>query len=169
MAVGRRDGRRQEPTVNCPKCTRAFLIGPDFVMDVVATGRIEPSGRAEVRCGICGHTVVVKGPGSAEESTGRCTLSADRQIAPWRLGTHFPALVIGLTTGARAAATLACLLRPHRHARRPPRHPTRVLEADDDPVVGRVEGHGAMALNEHREGWRGVGIDRCGHAGTRGR
>jgi len=62
MAVGRRSGSRQEPAVNYPKCTRAFVIGSDFVMDVVATGRIEPSGRAEVRCGICGHTWWSKDP-----------------------------------------------------------------------------------------------------------
>jgi hypothetical protein len=39
----------------CPQCSRDFLIGPDFVWDVVVTGRTWPSGRAEVRCGICGH------------------------------------------------------------------------------------------------------------------
>jgi hypothetical protein len=56
MAVGRRGGRRRAATLNCPKCARAFLIAPGFVMEVAATGRIEPSGRAEVRVGICGHT-----------------------------------------------------------------------------------------------------------------
>ena len=40
---------------DCPKCSRTFLIGPDFVRDVVVTGRTWASGRAEVRCGICGH------------------------------------------------------------------------------------------------------------------
>jgi hypothetical protein len=47
MAVGRRSGRRRAATLNCPTCARAFVIAPGFIMDVVATGRIEPSGRAE--------------------------------------------------------------------------------------------------------------------------
>ncbi len=37
-----------------------FLIGPAFVMDVVATGRVQKAEggakRAEVHCRICGHT-----------------------------------------------------------------------------------------------------------------
>jgi len=65
MAVGRRSGSRakarerrtlkQGTALNCPKCARAFLIGPDFVPDITATGRTWPGGRAELRCGICGH------------------------------------------------------------------------------------------------------------------
>jgi hypothetical protein len=64
MAAGRRSNsqaRSQRGVVkrdrmpHCPKCSRVFLIGPDFVWDVVVTGRTWPSGRAEVRCGICGH------------------------------------------------------------------------------------------------------------------
>jgi transcription elongation factor Elf1 len=64
--VGRRSGKRttvrkrrtarQNATLSCPMCARAFLIGPEFVTNIVATGRIWPSGRAEIRCGICGHT-----------------------------------------------------------------------------------------------------------------
>jgi transcription elongation factor Elf1 len=65
MGAGRRSGSRakvrarrtpsQRTPLNCPKCARAFLIGPDFVADVIATGRTWPGGRAELRCGICGH------------------------------------------------------------------------------------------------------------------
>jgi hypothetical protein len=47
--------RKRDRVPDCPKCSRVFVIGPDFVRDVVVTGRIWPSGRAEVRCGICGH------------------------------------------------------------------------------------------------------------------
>jgi hypothetical protein len=63
--VGRRSGSRakakerrtlsQRTALNCPTCARAFLIGPDFVADITATGRTWPGGRAELRCGICGH------------------------------------------------------------------------------------------------------------------
>ena len=45
---------KRGPMPACPKCSRAFLIGPDFVWDVVVTGRTLRSGRAEARCGICG-------------------------------------------------------------------------------------------------------------------
>jgi len=68
MAAGRRNrrnGRRgsasrhfatgQGAALKCPKCARAFLIGPDFVADVIASGRSQPGGRAEVRCDIGGH------------------------------------------------------------------------------------------------------------------
>ena len=63
--VGRPSGtwaktrKRRTPSegteLNCPKCARVFLIGPDFVADITATGRTWPGGRAELRCGICGH------------------------------------------------------------------------------------------------------------------
>ena len=53
---------RRERIPACPKCSRAFLVGPDFVWDVVVTGRTWPSGRAEVRCGICGHAWWSKDP-----------------------------------------------------------------------------------------------------------
>jgi hypothetical protein len=46
----------------CPKCSRAFLVGPDFVWNSVITGRTWSSGRAEVRCGICGHAWWSKDP-----------------------------------------------------------------------------------------------------------
>jgi hypothetical protein len=46
---------KRDPIPACPMCSRTFIIGPDFVRDVVVTGRTWPSGRAEVRCGICGH------------------------------------------------------------------------------------------------------------------
>lgn len=40
----------------CPECSRTFVIGPDFVPAITATGRRRPNGlRAELRCGICGH------------------------------------------------------------------------------------------------------------------
>ena len=55
--------RKRNRMLDCPKCSRAFLIGPDFVRDVVVTGRRWPSGRAEVRCGICGHVWWSKGFG----------------------------------------------------------------------------------------------------------
>jgi transcription elongation factor Elf1 len=66
MGAGRRGGKRatarkrktarQDAALNCPRCTRVFLIGPEFVTNIVATGRTWPSGRTELRCGICGHT-----------------------------------------------------------------------------------------------------------------
>ena len=47
----------------CPECSRTFVIGPDFVPAITATGRLRPSGqRAELRCGICGHTWWSKHP-----------------------------------------------------------------------------------------------------------
>ncbi|MBI2527369.1 MAG: hypothetical protein HYV93_15455 [Candidatus Rokubacteria bacterium] len=47
----------------CPRCSRAFVIGPEFVADIVATGRLRPNGkRAELQCGICGHTWWSKHP-----------------------------------------------------------------------------------------------------------
>ena len=47
----------------CPKCTRAFLIGPDFVMDIAATGRVHRNcKRAEVRCHVCSHAWWSKHP-----------------------------------------------------------------------------------------------------------
>jgi hypothetical protein len=64
--VGRRSGSRAKAkerrtgsegiALNCPTCARAFLIGPDFVADITASGRTWPGGRAELRWGICGHT-----------------------------------------------------------------------------------------------------------------
>jgi len=47
---------RSKPSgLNCPACAKVFLIGADFVTQVTATGRTWPSGRAELRCEICGH------------------------------------------------------------------------------------------------------------------
>jgi hypothetical protein len=47
----------------CPECSRTFIIGPDFVSDITATGRAHPnSKRAEVRCQICGHVWWSKHP-----------------------------------------------------------------------------------------------------------
>jgi DNA-directed RNA polymerase subunit RPC12/RpoP len=45
-----------EKGLKCPNCAKTFLIGPEFVMDIVATGRSQRNDRAEVRCRICGHT-----------------------------------------------------------------------------------------------------------------
>jgi len=46
--------------LKCPDCVRDFVIGPDFVLEVVVTGRVRKAERgatrAEVRCGICSHT-----------------------------------------------------------------------------------------------------------------
>ncbi len=65
MGVGRRSGSqarnakrgvvRRDRLPACPKCSRVFLIRPDFVWDTEVTGRTWRSGRAEVRCRICGH------------------------------------------------------------------------------------------------------------------
>ena len=65
----------QAAALRCPKCTRAFLIGPDFVADVVATGRTRPGGRAEVRCDICGHAC---GP-NTRKPCGRHALASSTQ------------------------------------------------------------------------------------------
>jgi len=61
--------RRLRPARNaagpflCPRCNETFVIGPDFVMDLVSTGRIRPDGRrAELRCRICEHTWWSKHP-----------------------------------------------------------------------------------------------------------
>jgi hypothetical protein len=45
----------QGTALNCPTCARAFLIGPDFVADITATGRTWTDGQTELRGGICGH------------------------------------------------------------------------------------------------------------------
>jgi hypothetical protein len=66
--IGSRAKARKRNTItrgtalNCPRCVRAFLIGPEFVADITATGRTWPGGRAELRCGICGHTWWSKHP-----------------------------------------------------------------------------------------------------------
>lgn len=48
--------KRSGTALKCPECARTFLIGPAFVMDVVATCRVRSSKRAEVHCEICGYT-----------------------------------------------------------------------------------------------------------------
>ena len=63
------------PALNCPICARDFLIGPAFVMDVAATGRIRKSERgakrAEVRCGICGHRWWSRHPEALKKARAR--------------------------------------------------------------------------------------------------
>jgi hypothetical protein len=60
--AAKRHSPSQGTALSCPKCARAFLIGPEFVADITATGRTWPGGRAELRCGICGHTWWSKHP-----------------------------------------------------------------------------------------------------------
>ena len=61
-ATPRRPAGRAAAPLQCPACARAFLIDSDFVPDTVATGRTWPSGRAELRCGICKHVWWSKEP-----------------------------------------------------------------------------------------------------------
>jgi hypothetical protein len=58
----KRRAARQGTTLNCPTRSRVFLIGPEFVTNIVATVRTQSSGRAELRCGICGYTWWSKDP-----------------------------------------------------------------------------------------------------------
>ena len=52
----------------CPDCSRTFVIGPDFVPAITATGRLRPSGtRAELTCGICGHVWWSKHPDALQK------------------------------------------------------------------------------------------------------
>jgi len=53
----------------CPACSRIFVIGPEFVPMIAATGRLRPSGqRAELRCGVCGHTWWSKHPAALQKA-----------------------------------------------------------------------------------------------------
>ena len=53
----------------CPECSRTFVIGPDFVPAITATGRLRPSGqRAELACGICGHIWWSKHPTALQKA-----------------------------------------------------------------------------------------------------
>ena len=73
--------QRRTSTLNCPLCRRAFIIGPDFVPNVVATGRTWASGRAEVRCGICGYTWWSKESGALRKARAVARL-ARSNVAP---------------------------------------------------------------------------------------
>jgi len=68
------------PALKCPQCSRIFLIGPDSVTGVVATGRRWASGRAELRCGICGAHLVVERQGGVLEGSDYCELCSRRAI-----------------------------------------------------------------------------------------
>ncbi len=59
----------------CPTCARTLLIGPDFVMDVVATGRVQTGGRAEMRCQICGHVWWSKHPEALRQARTAMTVA----------------------------------------------------------------------------------------------
>ena len=59
----------------CPQCSRTLVIGPEFVVDIVATGRLRPNGkRAELQCRICGHTWWSKHP----EALGKARAARSR-------------------------------------------------------------------------------------------
>jgi len=75
--VSRRRAVKVAGAFACPVCARTFLIGPDFVTELIATGRIQTGGRAEIRCGICGHVWWSKHPQAVRRA--RTAMRAARQ------------------------------------------------------------------------------------------
>ena len=76
-AVSRRRAVKVAGAFACPACARTFLIGPDFVTELIATGRIQAGGRAEIRCGICRHVWWSKHPQALRRA--RSAMRAARQ------------------------------------------------------------------------------------------
>ena len=79
-------------------------------------------------------------------------LGADSRVLASPDPTASTLTIIPVETAVPSAAKAdVASRRLHRHARRPPSHPAAIFEADDDPVVGGVEGDGAGPGHEDRE------------------
>ncbi len=68
---------RSPGALRCPRWSRTFLIGPGFVMELAATGRLGAGGPAEMRCAIWGHVWWSKHPEAL--SKARTAMRAERR------------------------------------------------------------------------------------------